>query len=80
MLALQAQCASPVRPPWRHRLRLFPRFRRKAPPILDRAGWTDPSGAPVELATPPPEEPGQWEVAVTPGTDDEGWQYGTVFQ
>lgn len=53
---------------------------RKPPPVLDRAAWTDCTGNAVQLRKPPHEDPGEWELVVTPGTDDDGWQYGTVFQ
>lgn len=53
----------------------------KAPPAaLDRAEWTDEQGSPVDLGIPPTGDPqGGWEVEVSPATDSEGWQYGTVF-
>ncbi|KFM27528.1 Sn1-specific diacylglycerol lipase beta [Auxenochlorella protothecoides] len=47
---------------------------------LDRAEWTDGTGEGIAVTKPPTEQPQAWEVVVTPGTDPEGWQYGTVFK
>ena len=34
----------------------------------------------MQLTKPPTEDTGQWQLVITSGTDDEGWQYGTVFK
>ena len=34
----------------------------------------------MQLTKPPTEDTGQWQLVITPGTDEEGWQYGTVFK
>lgn len=47
---------------------------------LDRAEWTDGTGEGIAVTKAPTEQPQAWEVVVTPGTDPEGWQYGTVFK
>lgn len=52
----------------------------KPPPLLDRPEWSDGGGNPVLLATPPSEDPAAWELVVTGATDDEGFQYATVFK
>lgn len=52
----------------------------KPPPLLDRPEWSDGGGNPVLLATPPSEDPAAWELVVTGATDDEGWEYATVFK
>ena len=50
--------------------------------ILDHPAWSDSEGNSVALTEPPsldsPEK--NWEVVITPSTDDQGWQYGTVFK
>lgn len=49
--------------------------------ILDQHAWSDSEGNAVALASPPsPDSPEEWEVVVSPSTDEQGWQYGTVFK
>lgn len=56
----------------------------KPPPAsLDRAGWTDARGGEdVAFAEGqgPAGQPAAWQAVASPSTDDEGWQYGTVFR
>lgn len=57
-------------------------LRRGAPARLERPAWSDAAGSPVPLEPHllPPAALNLWELVVTPGTDTEGWQYGTVFR
>jgi hypothetical protein len=49
--------------------------------LLDWPSYSDADGNPAILDAPPSlEADSSWEVVVTPGTDRDGWQYGTVFQ
>ena len=50
--------------------------------LLDFAGFSDEHGNPVILDAPPTKDPdpSKWRVIVSPATDKEGWEYGTVFQ
>ena len=63
-------------------LQCWPLHLRRKPPlsVLDWPEWSDAEGRPVALAHRPTDDDAHWELAVTPGTDDEGWQYATVFK
>ena len=50
--------------------------------LLDFPSFSDAEGNPVTLDVPPNKDPDptKWRIVVSPATDREGWQYGTVFQ
>ena len=48
--------------------------------LLDHPGWADDKGNAVVLPVLPPGDLSGWEMVVNDATDDEGWQYGTVFR
>ena len=51
-------------------------------PLLpfDWPAWSDAHGSTTSMPRPPEREGERgWFIVRTPGTDDEGWRYGTVF-
>jgi hypothetical protein len=54
----------------------------KAPlSVLDAPEWADAAtGRGVTLASRPYDDPERWQPVVTTATDEEGWQYATVFK
>ena len=54
---------------------------RQSPGLLERPGISDAEGYPVPVdKRPTEEEPLGWRLVVSPATDVEGWQYGSVFK
>ena len=53
---------------------------RRAPALLERATWSDAEGNPLQLDPVPEPDGGAWQLVVTPSTDCDGWQYGSVFK
>ena len=54
---------------------------RQSPGLLERPGISDAEGYPVPVdKRPTEEEPLGWRLVVSPATDIEGWQYGSVFK
>lgn len=53
-----------------------------APSYVERPPWSDAAGESVQLPPEslPPAAPCEWELVVSPSTDAQGWQYGTVFR
>ena len=55
---------------------------RKAPARVERPLWSDAQG--YAIALPQHHLPSValdfWEAVITPGTDAQGWQYGTMFR
>lgn len=56
-------------------------MRRQSPGLLERTSISDAEGYPVNIDHRPSEiEHGGWDVDTSPATDEEGWQYASIFR